>query len=157
MVLVAGSPQFVQSDDWPNAVSKNIIESFAKDLAKDYQSTILSFLAIQALGSEHAKLAIKDLREKVFVDGEPAITALREGLNLLLNTNLRSVLPVVQAPTLVLLGEKDTLIPAESGKDTARLLSNSQLDIIQGAGHAPFISHRNEFLNSVDTFINELT
>jgi len=157
LVLVAGSPQFVRSEDWPNAVGKNVIDGFAQNLLSDYRSTILRFLAIQALGSDQAKYAIREMREKVFINGEPHLTALQEGLNLLINTNLRSALSSIRCPSLIVLGGKDTLIPANTGADTANLLANSQLAIIDGAGHAPFISHTEEFLRIIATFVNETT
>ncbi|WP_455201144.1 pimeloyl-ACP methyl ester esterase BioH [Kaarinaea lacus] len=157
LVLVAGSPQFVQSEDWPNAVDKAVIEGFAQSLQRDYRTTILRFLAIQALGSEQAKQSIKALRDKVFINGEPKLTALEQGLNLLINCNLRPVLSDIHCPSLVIVGEKDTLIPEKSGYDTSALLANSQLAIVNGAGHAPFISHPQEFLNIITAFINETT
>ena len=155
LVLVAGSPRFVRSPDWPNAVDKSVIDGFAQSLISDYRATILRFLAIQALGSDQAKQSIKALREKVFINGEPQLIALQEGLNLLSETDMRTRLPDIRCPTLIVAGEKDTLIPANSGSDTAKLLPNSQLAIIGGAGHAPFISHSEEFLSIVTAFINE--
>ena len=56
LVLVASSPQFVRSEDWPCAVDKSVINGFAADLEKDYRATVLRFLAIQTLGSEHYKI-----------------------------------------------------------------------------------------------------
>lgn len=155
LILVAGSPQFVRSEDWPNAVDKNVIDGFSQNLVSDYRATIFRFLAIQALGSEQAKQSIKELRGKVFINGEPHLTALKEGLDLLTDTNLRQKLSSIRCPSLLVLGEKDTLIPAQSGPDTSSLLANSQLTIINGAGHAPFISHTKEFLNIITAFIDE--
>jgi pimeloyl-[acyl-carrier protein] methyl ester esterase len=155
LVLVAGSPQFVRSSDWPHAVEKQVIQGFAQGLADDYRATIQRFLAIQALGSEQARLAIKELREKVFINGEPQLTALREGLNLLINCNLRPQLSNIHCPVLILLGEKDTLVPAGSGTVTAKLMANARLAIIKGAGHAPFLSHANVFMDITTAFINE--
>jgi len=155
LVLVSGSPQFVQSADWPNAVQQEVFNGFAENLLDDYRATIQRFLAIQALGSQEAKHAIKALREKVFLNGEPKMAALREGLKLLSNSNVRAQLPDIRCPVQIILGEKDRLIPPTAGAGTAALLSNAQLAIIQGAGHAPFISHLKEFLSITTAFINE--
>ncbi|HEY5601825.1 MAG TPA: pimeloyl-ACP methyl ester esterase BioH [Gammaproteobacteria bacterium] len=155
LVLVAGSPQFIRSSDWPHAVDKQVMQGFAQSLADDYRATIQRFLAIQTLGSEQARPAIKALRGKMFIHGEPQLTALREGLNLLTNSNLRAQLPNIHCPALIVLGEKDTLVPANSGPDTARLLANARLAIIKGAGHAPFLSHASEFIGIISEFINE--
>ncbi len=155
LVIVAGSPQFVQSSDWPHAMPQETFDGFATTLMDDYRATIQRFLAIQALGSEHARHAIMALRERVFINGEPQLTALRAGLNLLSNSNVRKQLPEIHCPTLIILGGKDTLVPAAAGVETVALLPGAQLEIIKGAGHAPFISHANEFLKITTAFINE--
>lgn len=155
LVLVASSPQFACSDDWPCAVDNSVINSFASDLHKDYRATILRFLAIQTLGSEQAKPVIRELREKVFINGEPHIDTLSKGLQLLISTNLRTVAAKVQCPTLIVLGEKDTMAPASSGEHTQQLIAGSNVKIIPGAGHAPFISHSEEFIKSVMEFLKE--
>jgi len=155
LVLVAGSPQFVQSSDWPHAVQQEVFDGFAANLADDYRATIQRFLAIQALGSQEAKHAIKALREKVFLNGEPQMSALRSGLKLLSNSNIREQLPDIKCPALIVLGDKDRLIPPAAGTDIAALLPYAQLRIIQGAGHAPFISHLKQFLEITTAFINE--
>lgn len=155
LVLVAGSPQFVSSERWPHAVTAKTVDEFAHDLIKDYRSTILRFLAIQALGSDKAKQAIRTLKEKVFINGEPHIKALEEGLLLLKKTSLLQNVKDIDKPVHIILGERDTLIPSSSGEATQNLINHCQLTIIPGAGHAPFISHQEEFINVLNGFINE--
>ena len=41
----------------------------------------------------------------------------------------------IEAPTLVIHGDSDRLIPPECGRDTARRIPGSQLEIIAGLGH----------------------
>ena len=153
LVLVASSPQFAASKDWPCAVKQSVIDGFTRDLIKDYRSTILRFLAIQTLGSEQAKAVVGELREKVFINGEPHLDSLTQGLSILKNTDLRARIQKIHCPTLIIVGEKDTLIPVCSGQQTRSLIRNSQLAIIKGAGHAPFISHTAEFINILEQFL----
>lgn len=155
LVLVAASPQFVANDQWPHAVSVNTVNDFAGDLIKDYRTTIMRFLAIQALGSTQAKQAIRTLKEKVFINGEPKLKALEDGLVLLKKTSLLKNVTKIDKPVKIILGERDTLIPVSSGPETQRLIPGSQLSIIPGAGHAPFISHKEEFTDALLGFINE--
>ncbi|MCR9212737.1 MAG: alpha/beta hydrolase [Proteobacteria bacterium] len=44
-------------------------------------------------------------------------------------------LPGITAPTLVIHGKDDLLIPHEAGEDTARLIPNSRLELVEGMGH----------------------
>lgn len=153
LILVASSPRFTQCSNWPCAVDPTVIDTFAADLAKDYHATILRFLTLQTLGSQHGKIVIKNLRDKLFLHGEPHLDTLSEGLHLLKVTDLRNEALHVRCPTLVILGEKDTMVPACSGEYTHRLIANSRVSTIPGAGHAPFISHPQAFLNIVVKFL----
>ena len=154
MILVATSPQFHLSADWPHAVNTRILENFASELATSYQDTIQQFLAIQALGSEHARDEIRLLRGKVFRDGEPDKIALREGLNILRTVNLRDKLQEVEAQTLIITGERDRLVPLAAAQLLAQGINQSQLQIIKGASHAPFISHQALFVSDVEKFLS---
>ena len=154
LVLVASSPQFANSESWEHGVKKSIIDGFANDLTTNYRETIHRFLAIQMFGSDNAKPVIRELREKVFANGEPHIDSLSLGLQVLKDSKLWGAAAEIDCPTLIVLGEKDTLIPRESGKQTQETIRQSELKIIKGAGHAPFISHTKEFLKIINAFIN---
>jgi pimeloyl-[acyl-carrier protein] methyl ester esterase len=154
LVLVASSPQFTRSADWPHAVDAEVIGQFAANLVNDYHRTIFRFLAIQSLGSEHAREEIRILRDKLLVNGEPQLRALQEGLTILLRSNLRPSVPRLDLPVQIILGANDTLIPAASGAATQQLIRASRLNIINGAGHAPFISHPQVFNEILESFLH---
>jgi len=98
LILVASGPRFVRSAHWPHAMAAETLTTFAHGLAEDYTGTIRRFLAIQALGSEHARETLGQLRERVFRHGEPDAAALRAGLAILLQADLRAELPRITFP-----------------------------------------------------------
>ncbi|WP_114967983.1 alpha/beta fold hydrolase, partial [Rhodoferax ferrireducens] len=49
--------------------------------------------------------------------------------------DLRSRLANISAPTLVLHGSDDPLVPPEAGKDTAANIKGAELLIVEGMGH----------------------
>ena len=155
LVLVATSPQFQRSADWPHAVDTRILENFASELAGSYKDTIQQFLAIQALGSDHAREEIRLLRNKVFRDGEPDKTALRKSLDILQTANLRDQVQNIDMDTLIIGGERDRLVPVAAAKLLAESINNSQLRIIKGASHAPFISHQDSFIQALHEFLSD--
>ena len=55
-------------------------------------------------------------------------------------TDLRNDLGEIACRTLLLMGERDTLVPQGAGPGTAAFLSDAQLAVIEGAGHAPFLA-----------------
>ena len=109
-----------------------MIDGFAYDLAEKYRETIHRFLAIQTFGSEKAKPVIRELKEKVFANGEPHMDSLSKGLQILKECSLWDATHQIQCPTLIILGEKDTLIPVSSGEKTQSVIKNSELKIIKG-------------------------
>lgn len=55
--------------------------------------------------------------------------------------SLIHLLPRVQAPTLVVWGENDRIIPVSAGERIADAMPNARLEVIAGAGHLPHIEN----------------
>lgn len=153
LITVSSSPRFVQSDDWQHAMKPNIMDSFCRYLEEDYQGTIIRFLAIQAIGSETQKDDIKRLRDTVFIHGVPASKALREGLALLNDVDLRQDLQKIEVPFLRLYGRLDSLVPVKAAEAVEQLATNSRHYVFPKASHAPFLSHTQLFLEKVREFL----
>ncbi len=71
---------------------------------------------------------------------------LADALRLLRDTDLRPVLSRITTPTLVVGGERDALVPIEATRALAAALPQATHVAIEGAAHAPFLSHRQAFL-----------
>ena len=154
LVLVASAPQFIRDDSWPNGIEPAVLDGFAGDLRNGFQQTVKRFIAIQSLGSEHARQQQHALRERVFRHGNPQVSALEGGLRLLQDTDLRPRLNELDLPVLLLVGQYDTLFRPAAAQQTLKLIPHAHLEIIPGAGHAPFISHPDVFLEKLTTFCN---
>jgi pimeloyl-ACP methyl ester carboxylesterase len=61
----------------------------------------------------------------------------RNSLAGILRGNRRKALPSVTAPTLVIHGDEDPLVPVENGRDAAEAIPGAELMIIKGMGHYP--------------------
>jgi pimeloyl-[acyl-carrier protein] methyl ester esterase len=153
VILVGANPCFTQRPDWPHAMPEAELEQFAASLRDNYKATLQRFLALQSRGSERAREELRNLRESLFAHGEPDPQALAGGLEILRGVDLRPALPSIQQPTLVLHGERDTLAPLAAAEYTAQQLPHGKLEVIEGAGHAPFISHPDSFARAVQNFL----
>ncbi len=157
LVLVAATPRFVTAADWPTAVAPAVLDAFAGDLQKDYRATLLRFLALQARGSERAREEVRNLRQRLFEHGEPDPRALRAGLALLAQTDLRAALAGLSCPLGLLAGERDTLMPAAAVEPIRQCCAQPDTvstAIIAGAGHAPFLSHPETFVESLKKLLH---
>lgn len=154
LILVASAPQFVRDASWPDGTDDEVLKDFADGLQQNYQQTIKRFIAIQALGSDHAREQQRTLRERVFRHGQPQAAALEGGLEILRKVNLRPQLANINCPTLFITGEMDSLFRPAAATQAQALLTDADVDTIKGAGHAPFLSHPDEFLHSLTRFID---
>lgn len=145
LILVSSTPRFVQADDWQYAVKEKVFEDFSLSLTQDHNTALKRFLAIQAMGSHTARNDIKILQRQLFVRGEPDKKALESGLNMLRREDKRQQLQQIKdVPITLISGTKDTLIPHQGQKQLTEQ-NNISLFSISSAGHAPFISHPEEF------------
>ncbi|MDK1288976.1 pimeloyl-ACP methyl ester esterase BioH [Pseudoalteromonas umbrosa] len=145
LILVASNIQFCENDMWPG-IKAQVLEQFKAQLAKDSRKTIERFLAIQAMGSEHAKADIKQIKTLLLQAPEPQDIALSAGLDILQNTNLAAEFTQLKCPVNGIFGRLDALVPKDVAEALTQLNSNFSFEILPKASHAPFISHRDEFI-----------
>jgi len=158
LITVASNPRFVQQDDWQTGMRADLMDNFCSYLEEDYEGTLIRFLAIQAMGSETAKEDIKALKETVFIHGQPHVKALRGGLEILNQVDLRTRLPELSGkPVLRIYGRLDSLVPAKTADAVKEHLPESEHVILRKASHAPFLSHKDEFLSHVIPFWQQLS
>lgn len=153
LILVASTPKFTCSVDWSHGISSEVLEQFAQEMEHDAKKTIRRFLALQLRGSERAHESLAALNHAVFRHGLPATVALRGGLNILRDADLRTHLARITSPALVIAGERDPLIPLQTGDYLAANLPNGKLFTLPKSGHAPFLSHPPEFLLALNEFL----
>ncbi len=149
LVMVAASPCFTQRPDWPCATDPEVLATFAASLEQDWQGTLARFLALQALGSERARDEVRTLRGQLFAHGEPQLAALRGGLAILAHSDLRPRLAACPCPVTLIGGRNDSLVPVAALEATAQQLPQAELELLKGAGHAPFLSHPEAFLDAL--------
>jgi len=154
LVLVATTPCFVQQENWSCAMAAETLQDFAASLLQNHVQTLRRFLALQLRGSENERELLLDLRARLFANGEPDAVALHGGLEILRDTDLRHQLNQITQPTLVIAGERDTLTPLQASEYMAQAL-NARLAVIQGAAHAPFLSHPQLFMQQLTSFLDE--
>lgn len=154
LLTLASSPCFVANGHWPG-IKPEVLAAFAEQLADDHQAVIKRFLALQAMGSEHAKQDIRQLRDSLNRKPSPNEQALAAGLNLLATVDLRDRLVELQMPMLRLYGRLDALVPNQAIPLIEDLLPQPyrQQYIEPKASHAPFISHPQQTAQQIQAFL----
>lgn len=71
----------------------------------------------------------------------------------ILSAELMPRLKELSMPVLIIHGSRDRVVPLESAKDVAEALPHAELQIIEGAGHLPYMSHSDAFNSALDRFL----
>jgi len=164
LILLAGNPLFavgatdrppgMQIEQWPG-MDVRLLEDFAEHLNKDCQATLLRFLSLQVNGMPEQKALLKALKTAVFECAAPDTNILLGGLDILKQADMRAVLSGLNIPVSVILGGLDTLVPVAVGPKMQQLLPSLELNIIDRAGHVPFLSHSRETLAIISRFMDK--
>lgn len=153
LVLINTTPKFVQGLDWVCALAPEVLDQFGADVAGDYKATLGRFLALQFGPSAIERAALRRARANLFDYGVPDFAGLRAALEILRHGDLRSLLPRLQRPTLVLQGGRDRLVPRQAAEYLAGHIPYARLETIDAAGHAPFLSHPEVVMQQLERFI----
>jgi len=153
LILIAATPRFVQSADWPYAMAPEALSQFAAGLGSDYVRTLSRFIALQFGSSAAERDAARCLRDTMSAQ-PPTPEGLAVGLTILKDTDLRATLPSIKVPVLVIHGEHDRLASPTAGAYIADHVPRGEFVLIHGAGHAPFLSHRDDTQCHIENFLD---
>lgn len=156
LILIASNACFVQTQQWPHALAAPILQGFAERLQEDTHNTLQRFIALQVMGCNNERSLLRKTQTFLKQRGPACKQALIDGLDILRRTDLRSNLAQIKCPLLMIAGNKDRITPAQAFLAMQTLSAQSQTYIIEGAGHAPFLSHPELFLNAVRNHLQEL-
>ncbi|MDQ7091182.1 MAG: alpha/beta fold hydrolase [Methylococcales bacterium] len=152
LVLLTGNPCFVKNERWAG-MELTLLHRFAHNLMNDCQATLVRFLSLQILGLPTYKTLVKTLTLALQETPVTPKSALEQGLLILEKQDLRPALASLNCPVMAILGDRDTLIPVAIGQQMQALQPTLSLHILKKSGHVPFLSHENELLSLLTTFM----
>lgn len=155
LCLIAASPRFVHAPDWPEGMDPRVFEAFGEELARDYRGTLDRFLMLEAQGSTPLRDTLRLLRDAVDARGEPDARALREGLTLLHDADLRGGLGALSMPSLWLAGRRDRLVSPAAMREAAGRARDARVQVFEHAGHAPFLTAPGAVADALTAFAAE--
>jgi len=152
LILLAGNPRFVEDRGWVGMQPK-LLEDFANNLQLNCAATLVRFLALQVNSLPDNKNLLKQLKKSIQECEVPAENVLQGGLDILMNEDLRGYLTSLSCPINIIQGDKDALVPVQTVWDMQKIQPACEINIISGAGHAPFLSHQSEVIEIISRFL----
>ena len=153
LILVASNPCFVQRDDWSSAVESWVFTGFADDFIDNWPATIRRFLGLQMHGVDDVRNRIRMIAKLLVDGGAPNPDALRFGLELLLNEDAREELRQLKVPVMVILGNRDKLVPISLATELSQINPRIRVECLAHSAHAPFLSHLEDFAGLISEFV----
>lgn len=152
LITVASSPRFTMDKDWPGLDSATL-HKFTDLLINNPNKTLIDFLELQLRGSSNRKKLATELKKISILPQQISMPALKGGLNLLVETDLRKDLTKINCPNLHIFGQNDTIVPVKVIKALSPLLPQSKFEVIKHSGHMPFLSHPEDFRDLINHFL----
>jgi pimeloyl-[acyl-carrier protein] methyl ester esterase len=153
LVLIAGTVSFVQRDGWPQAMAPDMLDEFTSAVAADIEAMLPRFVGGFNRGDARAKDVTRYLLERA--DPRPAAATLATGLRWLRDVDLRPLAPLVKAPTLLVHGAADPLMPLAAAEALAAMIPGARVAAFAECAHAPFVARPEEFVTRVQAFLND--
>ena len=153
LVTVASSPKFISDSEWPG-MSTVTIDKFSNALIDNYENTLIQFLELQLRGGANNVSLFEELKIQLLSTNKTSQIALMGGLEILRNLDLRDSLRGLKCKSLHIFGSHDTLVPAKVASLVQSLSPRAQCEVIKRAGHMPFLSQKQIFLDLIFKFFS---
>ncbi|WP_372743264.1 pimeloyl-ACP methyl ester esterase BioH [Neptunomonas sp.] len=148
LVSVASNPCFIQKEGWSSAMDAAVYQQFKAALEVSPDKTLTRFAMLQVQGGEEAKAILKQIKTVLAASKPSQLMATL----LLLDSDLRAELSQLNCPVLHIYGEADGLVPASTLSAVSALNPEHQVECFKGAGHLPFLSSPDAFLQTLQAF-----
>jgi pimeloyl-ACP methyl ester esterase len=146
LILVGGTPRFTAAADFPYGLPAVEVRGMGVRLKRDYRKTLGEFFrGMFAPGELAREQENRIAREIVMAGSPPEPAAALRTLDILVQADLRPLLPDVTCPSLLIHGSRDTICLPEASTYMAGQLPHAELLRIPGVGHAPFLSGPERF------------
>ncbi len=147
LMLIASTPKFIASKNWPNGMSVETFKKFSHNFKHSPEQTIKQFHTLQTLHSTCTKKIMHSLEHAT---KHQSLKNIIWGLQWLNTIDLRSSGIDQHAHIHIMQGEKDQVSSLHAAEDTAKIWDNVSLLKIMDAGHVPFLSHPKLFIEKVN-------
>ncbi|MBC2580964.1 alpha/beta fold hydrolase [Clostridium sp. DJ247] len=156
LILIGGTSCFVQhkEDEYNIGWNKRIVERMKFQLNRNPKETLFNFnSAMFSKAEKQKKYDIQFLQMIKDNIDDQSVDSLILGLDYLIEKDLRSKLPHINIPLLIIHGEEDSICPLEAAVYIKNRVSHCHLEIIRKAGHIPFFTSPSDCYNAISHFI----
>ncbi|GFO70734.1 O-methylpimelyl-ACP methylesterase [Geomonas limicola] len=157
LVLVGGTPRFTSCDDYPHGKPPVEVKGLGLRLRRDYQKTMGDFFRGMFAEDETDPAQYQRIVHEIVMGGKsPDHEAAQLALQILSVADQREELAGIDRPVLLVHGAEDGICPVGASQYMAQRLPQVELKVMEGCGHAPFMTRPDEFNGVLLDFLARL-
>lgn len=145
VILVGSTACFTSRDNYTAGLAPALVKRLARKLRQDCRSTRRDFYKLMFAPTEQRAAQAFTAVLAPLMDSIPEAT-LAGGLDYLLQTDLRPLLPDITTPCHIIHGTSDDICPVAAGEYLSVQLPHACLHTL-ATGHIPFYTRPTEFQN----------
>ena len=154
LVLISANPSLVKRADYPHGIAEVMVKRLYQNTGRDLAKGLESFYRLLFSDTELTALAQDDVYKTITdPDLSPAKPAALQTLKCLQNEDLRTVLPDIRVPTLLIHGTEDRISLPGAAAFMNRQIKGSRLLLLGNTGHVPFVTREKEVLEQLCPFL----
>lgn len=152
--LVAATPCFVMKTDFCCGLPANDVAGMRFKVIRNLDRAVKGFVNLMfSMQEQQSETFFDHVMPVVDSIVLPRLEAALAGLRMLEDTDLRSSLPELTLPVLIIGGNEDRITPHTASVSIARSIPRSRLITFSGCGHAPFLTHEIPFDHELAQFV----
>ncbi len=144
IILVSSFPKFFKEDGFDGGLPRTLFKNLERRIQREAKSGLEFFYKLITDEIDWLKL---------FLKYEIEVESVLEELKEIEFLDIREELSKIKTPTLIIHGDKDKVVPIESGLYLRDHIVKSKFKAFNGNGHAPFIDRPKEFNKIVTDFV----
>ncbi len=168
LVLVGATPSFVRREGFECAQPAPLVRRMIMDMKRDPSATVDRFYALNFTEEELELESVTAFIERFRYPGPLNCTdekncrplfrydEITTALEALYRTDLREALSSIDVPVLLIHGSCDRIVPPEAGVYLRDNIKGARLEVMEGAGHAPFLTRPDSFNRLIADFVEGL-
>ena len=161
LITIATNANFVSSDTWPHAMSRETFTAFCDNYQQYPEKTAKRFQALHIQGDINKRHVNDFLKKNTILTNTDNHTLHARLLKLLDQIKNEHIVFNLPQPHLALFGYGDALVPVEAAdvfSQHAKKLSNvcKRVNILDDCGHAPHISQPHIVAEHIKIFIRDI-
>lgn len=149
LVLISSTARFCSDGDYPHGTPERVLQRMILQLQRNPEVVLDEFFRNVHYPHRESRQA-KVLRKNAPMD----IAGLGEGLEYLLESDIRSKVPTIRIPVLLLHGAEDQIIPPGASEWLHDHLPVSRLYTMANAGHALPAHHYSTIMKWIQMFLS---